>query len=356
MTRPVGARYRRGMRMPGSLLRRVRELPPTVADGLLAALLTVIALPMLFLPSENFERLFATSFRDPGSLGVLLTLCQTVPLTWRRRAPYAVLAVTTAAAIVHLALGFKPTFAEAAMVVSLYTVAAHRPRRHALTAAAGVRRRHGRLRRDRRGQVPEPVRGQPAVLGAHLHPVRRRLLPRRPAEAAPGLHGQAGGAQHPAGHRAGAALALGGGRGAGPDRPRAARRGRPLGQRDGRPGRGGPAHPGRQPRPGGGRPRPDRVDRPPGPGRDAPPPRAAARRRPGGRRRPRPPAEPGAPGLAGRGRPRGRPAGRGDGRGRAAAAAGRGRPLGLPDRAGGADQLAQARRPGPGQGPDLLRP
>jgi signal transduction histidine kinase len=67
---------------------------------------------------------------------VLLTLCQTVPLTWRRRAPYAVLAVTTAAATVHLALGFKPTFAEAAMVVSLYTVAAHRPRRHAL--AAGV--------------------------------------------------------------------------------------------------------------------------------------------------------------------------------------------------------------------------
>ena len=94
MTRPAGARYRRGMRMPGSLLRRVRELPPTVADGLLAALLTVIALPMLFLPSENFERLFATSFRDPGALGVLLTLCQTVPLTWRRRAPYAVLAVT----------------------------------------------------------------------------------------------------------------------------------------------------------------------------------------------------------------------------------------------------------------------
>src|SRR5215218_7109420 len=124
------------MRASGSLLRRVRELHPTVADGLLAALLTVIALPMLFLPSENFERLFATSFRDPVPLGVLLTLCQTVPLTWRRRAPYAVLAVTTAAATVHLALGFKPTFAEAAMVVSLYTVAAHRPRRHALTAAA----------------------------------------------------------------------------------------------------------------------------------------------------------------------------------------------------------------------------
>jgi signal transduction histidine kinase len=123
------------MRMPGSLVRRVRELPPTVADGLLAALLTVIALPLLFLPSENFERLYASGFRDPGPLAVLLTLCQTVPLAWRRRAPYAVLGVSTAAAIVHLALGFKPTFAEAAMVVSLYTVAAHRPRRRALLAA-----------------------------------------------------------------------------------------------------------------------------------------------------------------------------------------------------------------------------
>jgi signal transduction histidine kinase len=123
------------MRASGSLLRRVRELPPTVADGLLAALLTAVALPLLFLPSENFERLYATGFRDPGPLAVLLTLCQTVPVTWRRRAPYAVLAVTTAAAVLHLALGFKPTFAEAAMVVSLYTVAAHRPRRQAVVAA-----------------------------------------------------------------------------------------------------------------------------------------------------------------------------------------------------------------------------
>jgi signal transduction histidine kinase len=123
------------MRAPGSLLRRVRELPATVADGLLAVLLTAIALPILFLPSENFERLYASGFRDPGPLAVLLTLCQTVPVAWRRRAPFAVLAATTAAAITHMALGYKPTFAEAAMVVSLYTVAAHRPRRRALLAA-----------------------------------------------------------------------------------------------------------------------------------------------------------------------------------------------------------------------------
>jgi Histidine kinase len=106
-----------------------------VADGLLAALVTLIALPMLFLPSPTFERLHI-GFRDPGALAVLLTLCQTVPLVWRRRAPYAVLAATWAAATVHMALGFKPTFAEAAMVVAVYTVAAHRPRREA--ALAGI--------------------------------------------------------------------------------------------------------------------------------------------------------------------------------------------------------------------------
>jgi signal transduction histidine kinase len=122
------------MRMPWSLVRRVRELPSTVADGLLAALLTLLALPQLFLDSEYFERL-DIQLREPGTLAVLLLLCQTVPLAWRRRAPYAVLAVTWAAATTQMALGYKPTFAEAAMVVALYTVAAHRPRPQAALAA-----------------------------------------------------------------------------------------------------------------------------------------------------------------------------------------------------------------------------
>jgi hypothetical protein len=41
-------RYRLAMRAPGSLFRRVRELHPTVADGLLAALVTLLGLPQLF--------------------------------------------------------------------------------------------------------------------------------------------------------------------------------------------------------------------------------------------------------------------------------------------------------------------
>jgi signal transduction histidine kinase len=121
------------MRMPGSLVRRVRRLPPTVADGLLAALVTVLGLPQLFVESQSLTRL-DVQFRSPNALAVLLTLAQTVPLTWRRRYPRAVLAATIAAATVHLLLGFQPTWAEVGMLIALYTVAAHCRGRRAVVA------------------------------------------------------------------------------------------------------------------------------------------------------------------------------------------------------------------------------
>jgi hypothetical protein len=40
---------------------------------------------------------------------VLLTLAQTVPLVWRRRAPRVVLAVTGLAVLAHLVIGYLPT-------------------------------------------------------------------------------------------------------------------------------------------------------------------------------------------------------------------------------------------------------
>jgi len=129
------------MRERRSLLRRVRELPPPVADGLLAALIALIGLTQLFFESPLIARL-GWDFRDPDTLAVLLTLCQAAPLVWRRRAPRLVLAATFVAAFVHLVLGYQPTWAQAAMLVALYTVAAHRPRRQtvvtALVFAAGL--------------------------------------------------------------------------------------------------------------------------------------------------------------------------------------------------------------------------
>jgi signal transduction histidine kinase len=119
------------MRERGSLLRRVRELPPPVADGLLAALITLIGLSQLFSESSLIARL-GWDFRNPDALAVLLVLGQTVPLVWRRRAPRLVLAVIFVATTVNLMLGYQPTWAQAAMLVALYTVAAHRPRRQSV--------------------------------------------------------------------------------------------------------------------------------------------------------------------------------------------------------------------------------
>jgi len=117
-----------------SLLRRVRELPPPVADGLLAALIAAIGLTQLFFESPLIARL-GWDFRDPDALAVLLTLCQAAPLLWRRRAPRLVLAATFVAATVNLVLGYQPTWTQVAMLVALYTVAAHCPRRQSVVTA-----------------------------------------------------------------------------------------------------------------------------------------------------------------------------------------------------------------------------
>jgi signal transduction histidine kinase len=119
------------MRERRSLLRRVRELPPPVADGLLAALVALIGIPQLFVESPLLATL-GWDFRNPDALAVLLTLGQAVPLVWRRRAPRTVLAVTFVAATVHLVLGYQPTWAQVGMLAALYTVAAHSPRRQSV--------------------------------------------------------------------------------------------------------------------------------------------------------------------------------------------------------------------------------
>jgi signal transduction histidine kinase len=108
-----------------------------MADGLLAALVTVLGLPQLFIVNESLAKL-DIQFRDTDALAVLLTLCQTVPLVWRRRAPRVVLAVTGLAALAHLAIGYQPTWAEFGVLIALYTVAAHRPWRQSVVAAVLV--------------------------------------------------------------------------------------------------------------------------------------------------------------------------------------------------------------------------
>ncbi|MFJ8025304.1 sensor histidine kinase [Streptomyces sp. NPDC096311] len=63
-----------------------------------------------------------------------LQLALVVPLVWRRRAPLAVFGVMAAAAFVQWGFGVRPMPEDAALLVALYTVAAHRPWRPALVA------------------------------------------------------------------------------------------------------------------------------------------------------------------------------------------------------------------------------
>jgi signal transduction histidine kinase len=116
-----------------SLVQRARHVNPTVADELLGAFLLVVALPQLFI-EDPASRALGLDFRSGSVVGVLLLAAETLPLTWRRREPIAVLAASTAAALTLLLAGFRPTAADLALVVAVYSVAGHSSRRAAVTA------------------------------------------------------------------------------------------------------------------------------------------------------------------------------------------------------------------------------
>lgn len=67
----------------------------------------------------------------------VLSAALVIPLLWRRRAPVVVFAVLAAVFLVQWAFGFALS-ADIALLVALFTVAAYRPRRIALVAAAVV--------------------------------------------------------------------------------------------------------------------------------------------------------------------------------------------------------------------------
>ncbi|MFD7027752.1 sensor histidine kinase [Streptomyces sp. NPDC059917] len=111
MIEVVGHRYR---------FRDLR-LPPVVADALLPALLL----------------LNVVTTRAPRELPVAaaLTAALALPLVWRRRAPRAVFGAVAAAAFAQWLMDV-PLPADVALLVALYTVAAHADRRGTLIAAA----------------------------------------------------------------------------------------------------------------------------------------------------------------------------------------------------------------------------
>ncbi|MED7949700.1 sensor histidine kinase [Streptomyces sp. BE303] len=103
--------------------RRGSRLPPTAWDALLPTLLL----------------LNVVTTRAPQELptDLALTAALALPLVWRRRAPLTVFGAVTAAAFVQLLVDVQLP-ADIALLVALYTAAAHTGRRGTLVAAAVV--------------------------------------------------------------------------------------------------------------------------------------------------------------------------------------------------------------------------
>jgi signal transduction histidine kinase len=107
---------------------RLPRLNPLVADGLLALVAAGLSLAQL----QGFP-----SPRSRGALNVALVLLQTLPLVFRRRAPFTVFAVAAAAAAVQGTLQLRgPLFAFLALNLALYSLAAYGDHRLAVRAVA----------------------------------------------------------------------------------------------------------------------------------------------------------------------------------------------------------------------------
>jgi signal transduction histidine kinase len=104
--------------------RRAAARHPRLADGAVALAVQLIGLPM-------------TIHADPRPWVWIFDAALIVPLVWRRRAPMVVFGVLAGVALVQWSVGVR-VGADAALLVSLYTVAAYRPRRWAFVAAAVV--------------------------------------------------------------------------------------------------------------------------------------------------------------------------------------------------------------------------
>jgi signal transduction histidine kinase len=120
------------MRIPDAHRRRKRTAGPWVLDGLLA----VVA------AGAGVATLATVLPFDPGSprawAAYLLVLAHTLPIAVRRRWPLGVLAVGLATGAAFAALGLNLAALNFAVLVYVYTVAAHRPRRASLAGLAAT--------------------------------------------------------------------------------------------------------------------------------------------------------------------------------------------------------------------------
>jgi signal transduction histidine kinase len=111
-----------------ALRSRLPRPDPLVADGLLALVAAGLALAEL----QSFP-----SPQDRSPLNITLVLLQTLPLAFRRRAPFTVFAIAAVALAVQGSLEFRgPLFAFLAFNLAVYSLAAYGERRLAVQGVA----------------------------------------------------------------------------------------------------------------------------------------------------------------------------------------------------------------------------
>ena len=111
------------LRPPVDWLRR----RPTVADALLAGMLTAVALVALLVRPDS-----DVDWRELDALGVLLTIGALAPLAWRRRSPAPVFAINLLCAAAFAAAPYGNGVEGFGVLLALYTLAAHCPPRRSL--------------------------------------------------------------------------------------------------------------------------------------------------------------------------------------------------------------------------------
>jgi signal transduction histidine kinase len=118
--------YRSPVSWVDSALAWIQRQRAPVADALLAAGVTAMVLVDLSWPSD------AVGVRRTDALAVVLSLLQTVPLAFRRRAPLATFVLILLGVCIYYPLGYEVTDGTLATFVGVYTVAAYEDRLRSL--------------------------------------------------------------------------------------------------------------------------------------------------------------------------------------------------------------------------------
>jgi signal transduction histidine kinase len=118
----VSLSYRSPVSPARSLLAWVQRHRAPIGDALLAAAVTVMVLVDLASPAD------AVGVRRTNAVAVLLSLLQTLPLAFRRRAPLLTFALIVVGVCSYYALGYEVTDGTLATFVGVYTVAAYEDR------------------------------------------------------------------------------------------------------------------------------------------------------------------------------------------------------------------------------------